>query len=121
VAQTDRGVLRVEVEADIHRSRGRALTEEDLDGIAPRSANDKGYFAVALCGPYPRWLLVDHARLRRRHGTPASAAILQALADVEDSARWTDEFITLLLSDPRHLQNLTFRDLVDRALEARPL
>ena len=121
VADTERGFIRIEVEADIHGSRPRVLTEEDLDGIAPREATDKGYFALALCGPYPRWLLVDHSRLRRRRGTPASPAILQGLSDTEASERWTTEFITLLLTHCPHLRAYSFSFLVRRALEGRPL
>ena len=119
VSQTDRGIMRIEVEADIHCLRARALTKEDLDSIAPRSATDKGYFALALCGPYPRWLLVDHARLQRRHGTPASPAVLQALADIGVSKQWTDEFITLLITHRQRLGNFSFDFLTRRALEGR--
>ena len=52
VAETESGLMRIEVEADIYGYRARALTEEDLDGMEPRSATDKGYFALVLCGPY---------------------------------------------------------------------
>lgn len=121
VAELDRGLIRVEVESDFHGARAHALTQEDLDGIVPRSATDKGYFAIALCGPYPRWLLVDHARLRRRHGTPASPAVLQALADPETSKQWTMEFIALLMAHCERLPLLTFDFLVRRALEGKPL
>ena len=121
IAETDKGLIRIEVEADIHGSRARALTEEVLDGMEPRSAADKGYFALALCGPYPRWLLVDYSPLRRRHGTPASPAILQALSDAEDSERWTAEFITLLVTHCRHLPAFSFDFLARRALEGRAL
>lgn len=121
VAETDRGLMRIEVEADMQGSRARALTEEDLDGIAPRSPTDKGYFALALCGPYPRWLLIDYSRLRRRYGTPASPAILQALSDAEVSKRWTAEFTTLLITHCGHLPAFSFDFLTRRALEGRPL
>lgn len=120
-AETGIGSIRVEVEADIHGYRPRLLTEEDLDGIAPRKITDKGYFALALCGPYPRWLLVDHSRLHRRHDTPASPAILKALSDVEASEQWTSEFITLLLTHCQHLLAYSFDLLARRALEGRPL
>jgi hypothetical protein len=121
VAETDRGSIRVEVEANIRGSRPRLLTKEDLDGIAPRKTIDKGYFALALCGPYPQWLLVEHSRLRRRHDTPASPAILKGLSDVEASEQWTSEFIKLLLTHCRHLPAYSFDLLVRRALEGRPL
>jgi hypothetical protein len=121
VAETERGSIRVEVEADIHGSRPRLLTIEDLDGIAPQKTIDKGYFALALCGPYPQWLLVEHSRLLRRHGTPASPAILKALSDAEASEQWTSEFIKLLLTHCQHLPVYSFDLLARRALEGRPL
>ncbi len=121
VAEIERGLMRIEVEADMQGSRARALTEEDLDGIAPRSPTDKGYFALALCGPYPRWLLIDYSRLRRRFGKPASPAILQGLSDAEASERWTAEFITLLITHCQHLHVFSFDFLVRRALEGKSL
>ncbi len=121
VAEAERGFVRVEVEADLHGWRARALTKEDLDAIAPRGSLDRGYFAVAICGPYPRWIVVDSVLLQRRRGTPASPAIFQALCDSEASALWTAEFISLLLSHCEHLVSFSFDFLVRRALEGRPL
>lgn len=121
VAEVERGLVRIEVEAAIHGTRARAPTEEDLDAIAPHSSTDKGYFAVALCGPYPRWLLVEYERLRRRHGTPASPAILQALADTEASEQWTAEFVELLVNHCTRLPFFSFDFLARRAKEGRPL
>jgi hypothetical protein len=121
VAEFDRGLMRIEVEADVYGTRARLLTKEDLDAIAPRRTTDKGYFALALCGPYPRWILVDYARLCRRHGVPASPAILHGLADAEASNQWTAEFIALLVTHCRDLPAFTFGFLARRALEGRPL
>jgi hypothetical protein len=122
VAEIERGLMRIEVEADIHGScAARLLTEEDLDAIAPRRITDRGYFALALCGPYPRWLLIEYSRLRRRRQTPASPAILQALSDVEASERWTAEFIALLLTHCRHLPAYSFDFLARQALEGKSL
>jgi hypothetical protein len=121
VAETERGFIRFEVEADLHGARARIPTEEDLDGIAPRGVTDKGYFALALCGPYPRWFLVDYIHLRRRHGNPASPAIIQAISDAQVSEQWTTEFIALILAHRQHLQVYSFDFLVRRALEGKPL
>lgn len=121
VAEIERGLIRIEVEADTQGFRARALTEEDLDGIEPGRTTDKGYFAVVLCGPYPRWILVDYARLRRRRGTPASPALLQALADTEASKQWTAEFIKLLVSNCQHLPVFSFDFLTKQALEGNPI
>lgn len=121
VAEIERGLVRIEVEADMHGSRARSPTEEDLDAIAPHSLADKGYFAVALCGPYPRWLLVEYERLRRRHGKPSSPAILQALADTEASERWTAEFVELLINHCTRLPSFSFDFLARRAKEGRSL
>ncbi|MFB0557298.1 MAG: hypothetical protein ACETVW_05530 [Dehalococcoidia bacterium] len=121
VAATERGSIRIEVEADIRGSRPRLLTKEDLESIAPRRTTDKGYFALALCGPYPQWLLVEYSRLSRRYDTPASPAILRALSDEEASEQWTSEFIKLLLTHCQHLPAYSFDLLARRALEGRPL
>lgn len=121
VAENERGIMRIEVEAHIHGSRARLLTKEDLEAIAPRRSTDQGYFALALCSPYPTWLLIEYSRLQRRHGTPASPAILQALSDAETSKRWTAEFITLLIEHCQHLPAFLFDFLVRRALEGKSL
>lgn len=121
VAETERGFVRIEVEADIYAHRARVLSQGDLDGIAPRSTTDKGYFALAMCGPYPSWLLVDYPQLRRRHKTPALPAILRTLADAETSKHWTDEFKRLLVIRCHRLPVFSYDFLVRRALEGKPL
>lgn len=121
VAETENGYLRIEVEAAVYGQRARALTKEDLVGIAPHSATDKGYFALAVCSPCPHWLLIDYLRILRRHGTPASPPILRGLADAATSKHWTDEFRKLLIARCRHLSLYTYDFLVHRALEGRPL
>lgn len=120
VAEDQRGIMRIEVEADIHGFRARTLEEADFKAIAPRSPTDKGYFALALCGPYPRWLVMDYARLRRR-ASPASPAIFQALAESEPSARWTSEFIDLVVRHHQHLRIFSFGFLCRLALQGKSL
>ena len=121
LARNQQGLVRLEIEADMFGCRARELTLADLLAIAPQGVLEKGYFAVALCGPYPRWAIVDSTVLHRRFGNPASPAILQALRDVKMSDAWTTEFINLLASQGEHLLTFSYEFLVQRALADRPV
>lgn len=121
IAEAERGLIRIEVEADAGRSRPRMLTREDLNSIAPRLSVDKGYFALAICSAYPRWILIEYAKLERRHGTPAFPAVLDGLADNVASQQWTREFIKLLIEHGKRLHFLSYDNLARRALRGEPL
>ena len=121
MAESGTGRIFVEVEADIHQLRPRALTDEDLKGITPLRFGDSGYFAVALCSPFPRWLLIEHSRLQRRRGIPALPSVLRALANKDISNLWTSAFIDFLTTNCQNLKYFSYQFLEQRAIEGRPL
>ena len=110
--------FRFEIEAEVIARRPRMLTASDFDGLI--ETNIKGYFAVAVSFPQPRWVLVAASRLHQRK-SPAGVALLKALSDKEFSSDWTNEYVLLICRSCRDVIDRSFDQLVQRALDGRGL
>lgn len=120
VAVGHKGVLRFEIEANTMGTGEHQLTEKDFASLKPQVPGDKGFFGVAICGPYPSWLIIDHARLVGRP-TPAPLPVLRALSERELSAKWTALFNQLVCRHAEHIQDYSFALLREWALADRGL
>lgn len=120
VAEYSTHIVRYEIEADMGGYRDRLLTQADINSLSPKKPTDKGYFALALCGPYPSWVLLDYSVIRRRT-IRTSPIVLRTLSDKQASDLWTKEFISLILRNQKNLKLFSFDYLCRLAIEGRPL
>ena len=120
VAKGERGVVRVEIEADT-RGIGLHLPEpDDLAALRARSPGDLGYFAIAICSPLPRWIVVDSYRLNGRKAK-LPLPLLDALGNREQSEAWSGLFQRLIVEHGNRLGDFSFQRLAGLALEQRCL
>lgn len=110
--------VRFEIETEVGGPRPRQLTDEDFASLLV-SSEISGYFALAICSPMPRWIVVPAESLRDRG--PSSNMLLGALSDVEFSNAWTQEFNSMLSEECRQIRQSSFETLCKRAMEGRGL
>lgn len=120
VAQGEGGVIRVEVEADT-RGIGVHLPEpDDLIALRAHSPGDRGYFAVAVCSPLPKWIVVDSCRLEDRKAK-LFLPLLDALSNREQSDDWSELFEQIVIEHGNRLGDFSFEWLCRQALEQKCL
>jgi hypothetical protein len=120
VATDAEGNIRVEVEVDLGSGRPRLLSAADLASIRPVEKGDRGYFALAELGMFPRWHVVPFQRLELR-SVEISPMILGALEDEAVSRAWTREFSAMIVRNESRLGALTYDRLRALALQSRPV
>ena len=120
VAVGSQGTLRFEIEANTSGIGSHQLTAQDLVSLKPQAPGDRGFLGVAICGPYPRWLIVDQARLAART-SPAPLPVLDALSEQGLSTTWTCLFSRLICKHCEHLQDYSFDLLAEWARTGRGL
>ena len=101
--------FRFEIEAEAGRPRPRRLTEADFATLM--SVPDGfGYYALAVCIPAPKWILVRASKLvYRRYAVPN--VLLEALSDMEYSEEWTSEYVSLLNESCDQIRKESFERL----------
>ena len=119
-AQGELGIVRVEVEADTMGIGIHLPGSDDLAALRARSSYDQGYFAVAICSPLPRWIVVDSYRLEDRKAK-LTLPLLDALCNREQSEEWSGLFEQLVLVHAHHVGDFSFEWLAEQALEQRCL
>lgn len=120
VAEKEQGIVRVEVEANT-RGIGLHLPEPtDLIALDSKEPGDEGYFAVAICTPFPKWIVVDSYRLTNRK-TKLALPWLEAISNKGHSQDWSQAFIRILEQHSDHLVDFSFEWLAKQALEQRCL
>jgi len=120
VARDAEGIIRVEVETDLGSGRTRLPTPEDIQSVRPKEQGDRGYFALAECRAFPRWLVVPVERLTLRH-VEMGPTVLAALSEEGTSRSWTREFLAFLIRNESRLPGLTYDRLRTLALESRSI
>ena len=118
VSVKDGQEFRFEVEAEVVGRKRRMLTPSDFEGLIDRGV--EGYFALAVSFPRPFWVVVPALQLARRESR-AGTALLKALSNKEFSSEWTNEYVSLISRSFRDVVDLSFDQLVQRALEGRGL
>jgi hypothetical protein len=120
VAQAAMGIVRVEIEADTMGSGVHLPEPKDLTALCPQSPGDEGYFAIAICSLFPRWIVIDSNRLVDRK-TKLVLPLLESLSNREQSEIWSELFEQLILDYGNRLVDFSFTWLVEQALEQRCL
>jgi len=120
VAVGDQGTMRFEIEANTSGVGSHQLTAADLGSLKPITPTDQGFFGVAICAHYPRWLIINQARLSARTG-PAPLPVLEALSELDLSERWTRLFRQLITRHCEHLYAYSFELLSEWARSGRGL
>ena len=118
VAQSERGSVRVEVEADTRGIGVHLPDPDDLLALLPKSQNDSGFFAVAICSPLPKWIIIDSYKLIDRK-TKLSLPLLDALRNLEQSKAWSSIFEKIVLNNANQISNYTFDWLARQAIQQR--
>lgn len=119
-AEGSDGLVHLEVEAEAGPSRLRMLTAEDFKSLTDNIETAKGYYALAVGVPSPRWILVDATKLQwRRNPTPR--AVFEALSDRRLSHAWTDAYVKLLVSSCELIELGSYSSLRLRALAGHGL
>ena len=120
VAQSEHGIVRVEVETDT-RGIGTHLPEpDDFAALAARSQGDSGFFAVLICSPFPKWIILDSYKLENRK-TKLPLPLLDALRNKEQSREWSKLFLEIILENQSQLRNYSFEWLVRLAIAQKCL
>ena len=110
----------IEVETAARKTTPRRLDQGDLDVLQVGRDGERGYFCVLDAGPPLAWLCVDVATLGRRATGELRLSILRSYSDRHLSVDCTVEFSTLVISQARNLNQLTYKQLRQEALDANP-
>lgn len=106
--------FRFEVEAEVTGPRRRQLTAADFASLSGATVG-AGYYALAICSPKPRWVLVPASKLAGR--TQASPnMLLEALSDKDYSHEWTLEYRLLLHESCQQIRMASFSTLCEMAI-----
>jgi hypothetical protein len=111
--------LRFEVEAEVIRPRLRKLTEADFASLLGPT-NARGYYALVIAFPSPKWILVPASKLVGRTLSSPNM-LLEAISDKEYSLKWTREYTLLLHQSCRQIRLTSFSALSEMAIGGRRL
>ncbi len=120
IASDAEGTIRIEVEADLGSGHSRLLSAADLVSLRPAERGDRGYFALAELGAFPRWKLIPVGRLELRT-VEVTPVVLGVLADEDVSQAWTREFCAMVIRNETRLSALSYDRLRTLALQSQPI
>lgn len=99
-------VLRIQVKSTGQRSF--TLSAEDLEGVRPRTGQERGYIALLDLGPPLAWVCVPYDRARILVGRTVPIAMLKAMDDATFSAQCTKPFVETILARRESIEAYTF-------------
>ncbi len=120
VAQSEQGIIKVEVEADTRGIAVHLPEPADFLALSVRSPGDLGYFAILICSPLPKWIIIDSYKLKGRK-TKLALPLLDALRNKEQSRIWSSLFVQLVLENRNHLSDYSFEWLARLAIAQKCL
>ena len=116
IASSENVIIRVEVEADIRGTGEHLPKEADLEALKPLAPTDKGYFAILVCSPFPKWIVVDSSKFTGRR-YKLSLSLLDVLCNKTQTNEWNDLFLKFIDAQGEHLGDYSFQWLSQKALE----
>jgi hypothetical protein len=110
IARNKIGITRVEVEANIQGIGTHLPLPADIASLLPQVYGDRGLFAISICSPLPKWIVIDYNKFQgKKNKLPIS--VLEALSNKELSNEWSQLFIKILTINSSHLKYFSFEYL----------